>query len=192
MFRTRTWLVLVGLLATTGYGCAPAIVAGGATAVVVSQDRRTVGAQLDDENIEIKVANMLRADPELKDQAHINIVCYNGAALLTGEAPTTALRDRVLSLVRAVPGVRRTVNEIRVAPPSESTSRNRDTFLTAKTKTRLLSTPDLGSSHIKVVTEGGSVYLMGLVSKAQGELATEAARDVDGVQRVVKLFEYIE
>jgi osmotically-inducible protein OsmY len=192
MYTERTLLLVATLLAGAGYGCTPVIIAGGTTAVVVSQDRRTVGAQLDDENIEIKAASTLRADPELKDQVHVNIVCYNGAALLTGETPTAAQRDRVLALVRAIPGVRRTVNEIRVAPPSESTSRNRDTFLTAKTKTRLLGTPDLGSSHIKVVTEGGSVYLMGLVSKAQGELATEAARDVDGVQRVVKLFEYIE
>jgi osmotically-inducible protein OsmY len=192
MSTPRAWLVVAGLLATAGYGCAPVIVAGGATAVVVAQDRRTVGVQLDDENVENKAASALRADPELKAQVHVNVTCYNGAALLTGEAPTAALRDRVLSLVRAIPGVRRTVNEIRLEPPSENASRNRDTFLTAKTKTRLLGTRELASSHIKVVTEGGSVYLLGLVSKAQGELATEAARDVDGVQRVVKLFEYIE
>lgn len=188
----RGLLLLAGLLAGSGYGCAPVIVAGGATAVVVAQDRRTVGVQLDDENIEIKAAAALRADPELKEQGHINVTSYNGVALLTGEAPSPALRDRVLSLVRAIPGVRRTVNEIHLGPPSESASRNRDTFLTAKTRTRLLGTRELDSSHIKVVTESASVYLMGLVSKTQGELATEAAREVNGVQRVVKLFEYIE
>jgi osmotically-inducible protein OsmY len=192
MRTVRGLLLVVGLLAAAGYGCAPVIIAGGATAVVVAQDRRTVGVQLDDENVEIKTAAALRADPELKEQAHINVTCYNGATLLTGEAPSPALRDRVLTLVRAIPGVRRTVNEIRLAPPSESASRNRDAFLTAKTRTRLLGTRELESSHIKIVTESASVYLMGLVSKAQGELATEAARGVDGVQRVVKLFEYIE
>jgi osmotically-inducible protein OsmY len=185
-------LLLAFLVTVAGQGCAPVIVAGGATAVVVAHDRRTVGVQLDDENVETKAATAMRADPELKEQTHVNVTSYNGTALLTGEAPTAALRDRVLSLVRAIPGVRRTVNEIRLAPPSESASRNRDTFLTAKTKTRLLGTRELESSHIKVVTEGATVYLMGLVNKAQGELATEAAREVDGVQRVVKLFEYIE
>lgn len=119
---------LIVLLATTSLlgACTPLIVAGGAGAAVVASDRRTTGAVLDDETIEIKVGSAIAGERELKEQTHINATSLNGMVLLTGEAPTTALRDRVLALTREIPGVRRTVNEIRIAPPSALGDRSRD------------------------------------------------------------------
>lgn len=187
----RALMVLLAATSVLG-GCTPLIVAGGAGAAVVASDRRTAGAVLDDETIEIKVNSAIAGERDLKEQAHINATSLNGMVLLTGEAPTTALRDRVLALTRDIPGVRRTVNEIRIAAPSAFGDRSRDAWLTAKVKTRLANTQELNSWYIKVVTENAAVYLLGLVRREQGALATEAARTVGGVERVVKLFEYID
>jgi osmotically-inducible protein OsmY len=172
-------------------GCAALVVAGGAAAVMSATDRRTAGAQLDDENIELKTASAIRNDAALKG-VHVNVTSFNGTVLLTGETPTAEQRDNVLAAVRAVPGVRRTVNELRIAPASELPYRNNDAWLTTKTKTKLVGTDNLDSSHVKVITENAVVYLMGLVKKSEAEAATNAASEVAGVQRVVKLFEYLD
>ena len=174
------------------HGCAPLVVAGGATAVIAAQDRRTVGSFIDDETIEWKAVTAINAVESLKKEVHINVTSVNGTALLTGEAPTIELRDGVLTQVRGVPGVRRTVNEIRIGPPSTLADRSNDSWLTGKIKTRLVGVENLQSAQIKVVTENAVVYLMGLVKKDEAESATEAARQVGGVQRVVKLFEYLD
>ena len=181
------------LLATTVglQGCAALFVAGGAAAVMSATDRRTVGAQLDDENIEIKVAAAIRSDPALKP-VHINVSSFNAIVLLTGEAPSAEQRDKVLAAVRDVAGVRRTVNEIRIAPAAEVSSRSHDSWLTTKVRSRLIAVEDLDSSHVKIVTENAVIYLMGLVKQKEAELATNAATEVSGVARVVKLFEYLD
>lgn len=187
------WLatILVLALCTCLQACAALLVAGGATAVMTATDRRTVGAQLDDENIEVKAGRSIRTDTALKD-THINITSFNATVLLTGETPTPEQRDKVLAAVRAVPGTRRTVNEIRIGPASELSHRNHDAWLTSKVKARLIGTDKLDSSHVKVVTEDSVVYLMGLVKRQEAELATNAATEVVGVQRIVKLFEYLD
>jgi osmotically-inducible protein OsmY len=180
------------VLAGTGLmtaACAPVIVGGAATGAVVATDTRTTGAFIDDEAIEVKATLAISDDPELKD-VHINVTSINGVVLLTGEAPTEAQRAKILEHVRVVPRVRRTVNEIRIAPPTAYSSRMSDTLITTKVKAKMLGEEKLDSIRIKVITEYGVVYLMGVAKKAEAELAAGIASQVGGVQKVVKLFEY--
>jgi len=183
--------VTVALLAaaTLLAGCFEAVVVGGATGAVAAADRRTAGSFIDDEGIEIKASAAISRDEALKD-VHINVTSMNGVVLLTGEAPEAAQRDKVLAHVRDVPRVRRVVNEIRIAPPTAYSSRFNDTWLTTKVKSKMVGDKELDALNIKVVTESGVVYLLGLAKRAEGERAAEVARQVGGVQKVVKLFEY--
>jgi osmotically-inducible protein OsmY len=172
--------------------CAPLLVAGAGTAAVAAHDRRTLGAQVDDETIELKTASAIKSDDELRRETHINVTSLNGIVLLSGEASTPELRDRVLAKIREVAGIRQTVNEIRVALPTSLAARAHDTWLTTKVKAKLVNAEKVDSTQVKVVTENETVYLMGLVSRLEAEQATEAARTVGGVARVVKLFEYLD
>lgn len=187
--------LLVALLALSGMnllgGCAPVIVGGAATGSAVIADERTSGSFLDDEAIEVKATLAIADDKSLKD-VHINVTSINGVALLTGEAPTEAQRAKILEHVRTVPRVRRTVNEIRTAPPTSYSSRMSDTLITTKVKSKMIGDEKVNAINIKVVTEYGVVYLMGLTKKASGDYAAELVRQVDGVQKVVKLFEYTD
>ena len=173
-------------------GCAPLLVAGVGTAAVAAHDRRSLGAFLDDQTIEMKAGSALRSDDELKRDTNINVTSLNGIVLMSGEAPTSELRDRALAKMRDIGGIRRIVNEVRVAPIASFASRSHDTWLTTKVKTKLIHTEDLDSTRVKVVTENDAVYLMGLVTQKEAALATEAARSIQGSDRVVKLFEYID
>jgi osmotically-inducible protein OsmY len=172
-------------------GCVGLLAVGGATAIVAANDRRTTGAFLDDQNIEMKIGSAIDTDPGLKD-THINATSVNGVVLLTGEAPTAEQRDHLLGAIRNIRGIRRTVNEIRVAAPSPMSERTRDSWITGKVKTKLLGVEKLESSQVKVVTENAVVYLMGILKKEEAELATNAAADVGGIERLVKLFEYLD
>lgn len=182
--------LLAGLV--TLAGCVETVlVGGGATGAAVATDRRTAGSILDDEVIEHKTGSVISDDASLKD-VHINATSMNGIVLLTGEAPTEAQRTRILEHARKVPRVRQVVNEIRVAPPTSYGSRSNDAWLTTKVRSKMSGEKQLDSYNIKVVTENGVVYLMGLAKKAEGDKAAELARAVGGVQRVVKLFEYTD
>ncbi|MDH4133361.1 MAG: BON domain-containing protein [Gammaproteobacteria bacterium] len=183
-------LVLSQLVALTG--CVPAIVAGAAGTAAVATDRRTVGSMIDDENIELKASAIIGTDAELKGVSHINVISMNGIVLLTGEAATTEARDRILTHVRGVNGVRRITNEIQIASPSSLGSRGKDSLITSAVKSRLAVTKGLDAGNVKVATEAGAVYLMGLVKRSEGDLAAELATGIDGVQRVVKVFEYLD
>jgi len=184
-------VLLIGVVTLT-QSCAPLVVAGAGTAAVVAHDRRTVGAFVDDSAVELKISNALREDDEARENTHINVTSMNGIVLLSGEASTAALRDRVLANARTVAGVRRVVNEIRVAPPSSIGDRSHDTWLTTKVKSKLIGTESLDSTRVKVVTESDAVFLLGIVTHKEADLATGAATSVSGVTRVVKLFEYLD
>lgn len=188
--RALLFLLLPAVFAIQG--CAPAVVAGAGTAAVAAHDRRTVGSFVDDQTIEVRAASAIRTDEDLRRDTHVNVTSMNGIVLLTGEAATAEARDRVLAKVREVPGIRRTVNEIRIAPPSSFGARSHDTWLTTKVKTKLIKTETLDSMRVKVVTENKAVYLLGLVTQQEATLATDAARSTGGVARVVKLFEYLD
>lgn len=183
--------VFFGILALV-QACAPVLVAGGATAAVVATDRRTAGAFVDDEAIEIKARRLLTDDRDLGDDVHINITSVNGVVLLSGEATTTELRDKAVAHARSVQGIRRIVSEINVAEPTAFATRVHDSWITAKVKSKLLETENIKSNQIKVVTENSVVYLMGLVKNQEGDIAAEATRTVASIKRVVKLFEYID
>jgi len=173
-------------------GCAIVAVGGAATAATVAVDRRTAGTQIEDQTIEVKAGQVLNSDPELKEQAHWNVTSYNTVVLLTGETPTDAMRQKALELVASVDKVTHVYNEITIAAPSSMVARTSDSYITTKVKTQMFANKELTGIEIKVVTEKGVVYLMGIVSRAESEVATEIARQTGGVQKVVKLFQYTD
>ncbi len=190
-FKTSLIVVLLGSAGGLT-GCAAVVGGGAAATAAAAYDRRTTGTVIDDEFIELKAVEAWSKDQELWDQAHLNATSYNNVLLITGEAPSETLRQRAASLVRAIPKVREVHNEIRVAAPSSLPSRSSDSWVTGKVKTALLNADSINALRIKVVTEAGVVYLMGLVTRAEADAATDIARRVDGVQRVVKIFEYLD
>lgn len=190
--RVAGSLLLAVLVAPSLSGCAAFVLAGAGTAAVAAHDRRTLGAMLDDQTIELKASSAVNSDDELHENTHVNVTSMNGIVLLSGEATTPEQRDRVLAKMREIPAIRRIVNELRVAPPSTAANRGNDTWLTTKVKTKLIHTEGVDSTRIKVVTENSVVYLLGLVSQKEADIATDAARTVGGVDRVVKVFEFID
>ncbi len=184
-------LVLMSVVLLTS--CVATIVGTTAvTAVDVAHDRRTVGSYIDDGAIEIKIREFVVRDPELRKNAHISVTSLNGIVLLTGEAPTIELRNKVEAAAKNVGGVRQIVNEIRVAGKTALFSRANDTWLTSKVKARLIKDTGLDANRVKVVSEYGNVYLLGVVTRAEGTAATDTVRKVGGVVRVVKVFEYTD
>lgn len=185
-------LVITTLIAAPMlHGCAaPVLMAGGAAAGAAAGDRRTTGTLVEDNAIELKAQEAIYTDDQLKRQVHINVTSYSGIVLLTGEAATEEMRNAVVNLVQRVPKVRQIHNEIAVAPPSSLAERSQDSWITTKVKARLLGNKEVAGLTIKVVTERGIVYLMGMVSQDEGEAATQFARQVEGVREIVKIFEY--
>ena len=194
MNRHHRSAIALGLLAVSVAlgGCAAAVVGGAAATASTAHDRRTTGTMIDDELIENKLLDALHEDTELWDQTHINGTAYNGVLLLTGEAPSETLRQRAAHIGSKLPKVREVHNELRVAAPSSFPSRSSDSWVTGKVKTALLNSDKIDGLRVKVVTEAGVVYLMGLLTRAEADAATDSARRVGGVQRVVKVFEYLD
>ena len=169
-------------------GCAPLVVgAGAAGALSMSEDRRSSGAQLDDQSIEWRSSS--RVGERFGAKVHVNVTSYNRNALLTGEVPDERTRGEVDKLVRAVPSVQATTNELAVAESTSLGSRTGDSFITSKIKTRFLDAAKFNALHVKVVTEAGVVYLLGTVTDKEAEDAVEIARTTGGVRKVVKMFE---
>ena len=186
--RTAIIALLVALPLIQGCG---ALIAGGAaaTGVVLSQDRRTMGTLTEDEGIEIKSAN--RIGERFKDGVHVNVTSYNRMVLLTGEVPDAATRTEVERIAWSVQNVRGVHNELAVAGVSSLTVRSNDSLITSSVKGRLLDSHKLNPIHVKVVTENSIVYLLGLVTKQEADVATEIARTTSGVQKVVRVFEFL-
>jgi osmotically-inducible protein OsmY len=178
------------LLASALAGCAPLIVGTAAvgTALVVT-DRRSSGAQVDDETIEVRAG--MRLKDALGDRVHINVSSYNRQVLLTGEAPTEAMKQQAEQVVARVENVKGVVNEIGVMAPTSLTQRSNDTLITGKVRASFVDASDLQTSAFRVVTERGNVYLMGRVSAREADRATAIARQISGVQRVVRIFEVL-
>lgn len=182
-------LALALVLGVGATGCAPLLVGGVATTAIVANDRRTSGAQLEDQGIELRAANRLR--DALGNRGHVNVTSYNRQVLLTGEVPTEADKLQVGQLVAGVDNVSAVHNELAVLSNSTLTQRTSDTLVTARVRASLVNAKDLHSSAIKVVTERGTVYLMGRVTQRESDRVTQIARTVQGSQRVVRLFELI-
>lgn len=184
--------LLLALAGTTLLaGCVPAVVAAGAgaTALVVT-DRRTTGAQADDQAIELKV--LTSAGSSWGTEVHLNVTSYNGRVLLTGEAPTTAIRDEITQIAKSTDRVRSVTNEMLVGPAVGLQGRSNDTYLTSLVKSRFVEGSEkFSATQVKVVTERSVVYLMGIVTREEGDAAAQIAATTAGVARVVKLFEYM-
>jgi osmotically-inducible protein OsmY len=188
---TRSGLTLGAILAALLLlqGCAETVIAVGAGAAVMSYtDRRSTGAQVDDEGIELRVTN--RIDERFGDKVHINVTSFNYVVLLTGEVPDASTRSEVEKIARAAPGVRSVANETQVAGVSSFPARSNDSYITGKVKGRFVSDGHFNANHVKVVTEASVVYLMGIVTDAEAREAVEIARTTGGVLKVVKIFEY--
>ena len=174
--------------------CAPIVLGGAATGVVVATDRRSASVVIDDKTLQFNVLSSLFREKYVYQNSHINATAYNGAILLTGEARDQSVRQQAESIASRVAGVQRVYNYIVIGPTSSFSNRTYDTTQTAKVKTALLDVDIAGfnPSRVKVVTEHGVTYLMGLVSESESNAAIGVAQKVSGVVRVVSLFEISE
>ena len=176
-------------LAAALSACAPLIVGGAVVGGVMAVDRRTAGTQIEDEGIELRAANRIRET--LGDRAHVNVTSYNRQVLLTGEVATAQDRQAVEQMVSQVENVRSVVNDLAVMPPSTLSQRSTDTFITGKVRASLVDAQDISANSFKVVTERNTVYLMGRVSQREANRATDIARGVTDVRKVVRVFEIV-
>jgi len=180
---------LVAAAAASIEGCAPPLIAMGAAHVaLVAADRRSTGAQVDDSTIEFKVEST--AGTRWGNDIHLNVTSYNGSVLLSGEAPTPEVRSGIVQLAKSTERVRNVYDEMVVGPVTDIGARSNDTYITSKVKTRMIDSESVKSIYVKVVTERSVVYLMGIVSREEGDAAAQVAATTEGVARVVKLFEY--
>lgn len=188
-------LLMVMLTANLLGGCAAVIVGGAAVGASAVHERRSVGTMMDDEGIEWKVRTALGEDKPLSSQSHLSVISVNGVVLLVGQTPTEALRQQAENLARGVDNVRVVHNELTIAAPNTYMTRSSDSYVTSKVKTSLFKVKgheDFDPTRVKVVTENGTVYLMGILYRSEAEDAAKQASRVGGVQKVVKLFEYLD
>lgn len=191
-------ILIVSLLASSllTTGCSGLLfggaAVGGAAVASTVHDRRTAGRVIDDKTLQTRVSRAIGADKYLSSYSHINITVYNAVVLLTGEASSQSVKDRIIEIARTTQGATRVEADIMVGAKSSLWSRGNDTAITGKVKTALLSLdlPNFDPSLVKVTTERGNVYLMGFVSLNEGTQVTERVRRVAGVKSVTKVFEY--
>jgi osmotically-inducible protein OsmY len=189
MQRPLAVAVLCGTVAACLQGCIGLAVGGAVAGTMAATDRRTFGAQTEDKSVIVKGETRLRN--VLGDAAHVNVTSFNRRVLLTGEVPDEQMKASAEREITAIEGVQGVVNELEVGGISSFTSRSNDTLITGKVKASFVDTRDINVNNYKVVTERGIVYLMGRVTQREGTVAGEVARGVSGVQKVVKVFEYI-
>ena len=182
-------LVVGAALLASLSGCVEMVVGGAVMGAVATADRRTLGAQTEDKSITVKAE--LKVPKIAGQDAHVNIASFNRKVLLTGEVPDAAAKANVEREVRSIEGVQSVENELEVAGPSSYTSRSSDALITTKVKASLVDMKTISATSFKVVTERGTVYLMGRVTQREAQLAADITRGVSGVQKVVKIFEYI-
>ncbi len=179
-------LLVLALLAVSLQGCIQMAVVGVGAAVVSAVDRRTTGAQIDDEGIELRATN--RVSERFSDKVHVNITSYNRSVLVTGEVPNENIKMEIEKIVTSTPNVR-VINELQVAGLASLTSRASDATITGTVKARFLDAGKFNPLLVKVVTEASVVYLMGMVTESEAAAAVEIARKTSGVRKVVKVFE---
>jgi osmotically-inducible protein OsmY len=190
----RSSLSLIAILLVSGLiqGCTGVVIGGAAATATIIHDRRTLGVYVEDQTIEFKAAEAIAADPEFRDNSRINITSYNMVVLLTGQTANQALKQRAEQLVAKVERVRRVVNELEIGSTASLGERTRSAALVAEIKFKLtnIDIPDFDPLRVKVVAERGNVYLLGLLTRDEGNAVTELVRQISGVRKVVKVFEY--
>ena len=190
----RSVLVLATICMTLS-GCV-AVVAGTAatTGAIISHDRRTTGAVVEDSSIEYKAKNIVDAltPSHQREKVHVNIVSYNGNVLLLGQVPNDVFVHKIIPEIKQIPKVNKIINELTYEPVISLLERSTDSVLTTKVKTAMMMQADkINATRIKVITENSVVYLMGIISKEEESIAVDIARHVKGVKKVVKIFEYM-
>jgi len=184
-------ILLAALLAASVpalQGCFPMVAGGVAVGVLAAVDRRTVGTQTEDESIEWKTSNRIS---DKHGNAHVNVTSYNRHVLLTGEVPSEEAKAEIAELARTVDNVVGVWDELRVAGNSSLGDRSRDSYITSKVKARFVDANQFAANHIKVVTEAGTVFLMGLVTEREAKAGIQVTRTTDGVRKVVNVLEVI-
>lgn len=194
MNRLKTGLILALLTGAIAgiQGCAGLMVAGAAVGAVAASDTRPAKVLMDDKVIEMTATDKIYSDRELQTRVHINVYSYNYVVLLTGETLSQDLKNKAVEIVRNINHVRRVYNEIRVADLTSFESRAKDSWISSKIKANMLGTKNFEATKVEVITENRTVFMMGLVTEAQGAQAAEIASRVEGVEKVIKLFEYTE
>ena len=189
MNKTRLAALCIALCIPLLHGCLPAVVAGGGAAVLMAEDRRSTGTIIDDQTIEGKVRS--RINEKYEDLVHVDLASFNRFVLLIGEVPNQQVKDDIGTIALGVENVRNVQNELMIGRNVSGSTRANDAYLTSKVKARFVSEHKFQANHVKVITENSVVYLMGLVKKQEGEDAADIASTTGGVQRVVKVFEYL-
>lgn len=189
--RFITTILVLSHLVVQLQGCAAAVVPVAATGVAVVNDRRTTGTIIDDQSIEIKVMHALAHTPEIWRQCHITAVSYNNVVVLVGQAPTEALKQEAEQIVSEIPKIQRIHNELTIEAPNSLAQRSQDAWITTQIKAKMLGSKVVKSSRIKVITENNVVFLMGLVTVDEENAATDIARQITGVEKIIQIFERI-
>ena len=179
------------VILSTLQGCAAVAVIAITTGASMATDRRSIGNQIDDQNIELAAYNEFTKSKSLNDNANLHVVSVNGSVLLIGQTPNTYLRDQAVKIVNNIQGVVRIHNQIRIGSVTSITTRTNDVWLTSKVKAALFSSDNVNADIVKVITENSEVFLMGLVTKKEADTAINITRNISGVNRVYKAFEYL-
>lgn len=187
-----TTALSVTLLSASMQGCifVAGAAVGAAAAGAVVFDKRTAKETADDKAIVEKIEDKLNDNPEIESTSHIVVVSFNGVVLLAGDVPNDAMRDQASAIAKTVPGITKLYNQVVISGKPSTLSRVNDSYITAKIKTQMVATDSLESSEIQVVTVAGTVFLMGVVSQEQAQIATDIAQHVSGVVKVVRVFQY--
>lgn len=189
MARLLSLFLLAGALCTALSGCFPVVAGGAAAGGIAAADRRTSGALVDDEAIEWKT--LAEIEKQLRNKVHVNVTSFNRNVLLTGEAVDEDTRKQAETIAKEIANVRNVVNEMQVGLASTLASRSNDTYLTSLVKGQMIKKNLFPANYVKVVTENSVVYLLGMVTRKEADDAVEIARSIDGVDKVVKVFEYV-
>jgi osmotically-inducible protein OsmY len=189
MARLLKLILLAVSLTIALNGCVPVIAGGAAAGGLAAADRRTSGAYVDDEGIEWKTHKEI--DNQLRNKVHVNVTSFNRNVLLTGEALDEETKKQAEAIAKEVSNVRNVTNEMQIGLASAVADRSRDSYLTSLVKGKMYKENRFPPNYVKVVTEASVVYLMGMVTRQEAEDAVEIARSIDGVEKVVKVFEYV-
>ncbi|MEW6990360.1 division/outer membrane stress-associated lipid-binding lipoprotein [Colwelliaceae bacterium 6441] len=183
--------ICIAAITATLQGCVAAAVVGVIGGASVANDNRSIGNQVDDQKIELVAHTNLAKIEGLSDNTNLQVVSFNGKVLIVGQSPNSYLKDLAIKTLNNVEGIEHIYDQIRIGNTVSVTTKSNDIWLTSKVKTALFAKDEIDATNIKVVTENGEVFLMGLIKSAEANAAVEVARNISGVNRVFKMFEYI-
>lgn len=183
-------LLLLALISGSLQGCFPVVATGVGAGVMIANDRRTTETYIDDQKIESKAGELI--GQQIDSVMHVNVTSFNCQVLISGEVPDESTKAEIEKIVTGVDKVRNVANQLAVSPTSSLASRSNDALITSDVKLRFVNNNLFNADHIKVVTENGTVYLMGLVNHAEADAAADIASTTQGVERVFKIFEYLD